>query len=301
MYNNFKTRVTMDKNKAGYLEGVISILVNASLFGLKLWAGIVSGSVALIADAWHTLSDSFSSLIVIFGIKLSAKNPDKEHPFGHGRWEQIAAIFIGFLLGIIAYEFLKDSIHNFRLKESASFGTPAIVVTIISIVLKELLAQYAFYIGRKTGNLAVKADGWHHRTDALSSVVVLIGIFFSDRFWWIDSVLGLIIALMLFYASYEIIKDAIGKLLGEEPSDEIISKVEQIINLESKTDIKPHHYHIHNYITNQELTFHIKVENNTDVFAAHELATNIENKIKEELNIIATIHIEPMGFEHSND
>lgn len=232
----------MDKNKAGYLEGVVSIIVNTGLFGLKLWAGIVSGSLALTADAWHTLSDSFSSVIVIFGVKLSSKEPDKEHPFGHGRWEQIASIFIGFLLGIIAYGFLKDSISNFQSKESANFGTLAIVVTIISIVLKEALAQYAFYIGRKTGNLSVKADGWHHRTDALSSVVVLIGIFFSDRFWWIDSLLGLIIALMLFYASYEIIKGAIGKLLGEKPSDEIIERVEQIIKVETVGDVFPHHY-----------------------------------------------------------
>jgi cation diffusion facilitator family transporter len=288
----------MNKNKAGYLEGIVSIIVNTGLFCLKLWAGIVSGSLALTADAWHTVSDSFSSIIVIISIKLSSKRPDKEHPFGHGRWEQIAAIFIGFLLGIIAYGFLKDSIINFQSKESANFGTLAIVVTIISIVVKEALAQYAFYIGRKTDNLSVKADGWHHRTDALSSVVVLIGILFSHRFWWIDSLLGLIIALMLFYASYEIIKGAIGKLLGEIPSDEIINKVEQIINEESTSDIAPHHYHIHNYISNKELTFHIKVENKMDIETAHRLATNIENEIKNELNIIATIHIEPKGVEH---
>jgi cation diffusion facilitator family transporter len=139
----------MDKNKAGYIEGFVSILVNTGLFGLKLWAGTVSGSIALTADVWHTLSDSLSSIIVIFGIKLSSRKPDKEHPFGHGRWEQIAAIFIGFLLALIAYDFLKDSILQFKTKESANFGMLAIVVTIISIVVKEGLAQYAFYICKK--------------------------------------------------------------------------------------------------------------------------------------------------------
>jgi cation diffusion facilitator family transporter len=168
-------------------------------------------------------------------------------------------------------------------------------------VVKEGLAQYAFYIGRKTDNLSVKADGWHHRTDALSSVVVLIGIFFSDRFWWIDSMLGLIIAFMLFYAAYEIIKDAIYKLLGEKPSDEIIKKVEGIITTQYSKDLFPHHYHIHNYISNQELTFHIKVENTMDIVTAHSIATDIENMIKQELNIIATIHTEPKGFDHISD
>lgn len=291
----------MNKNRAGYIEGFVSIVINTILFGLKLWAGIVSGSIALTADAWHTLSDSISSVIVIFGVKLSSKKADKEHPFGHGRWEQIAAIFIGFLLALIAYDFLKDSILHFKDKESANFGTIAIVVTIISILAKEGLAQYAFYIARKTDNLTVKADGWHHRTDALSSVVVLIGIFFTDRFWWIDSVLGIIIAFLLFYTAYEIIRDAINKILGEEPSLELIKKIETLIELKYKENVFPHHYHIHNYVNNKELTFHIKVGNKMDVLTAHDIATTIENMIKEELNITATIHIEPKGYKHKND
>ena len=291
----------MDKNRAGYIEGFVSILVNTGLFILKLWAGIVSGSIAITADAWHTFSDSLSSIIVIFGVKLSSRKPDKEHPFGHGRWEQIAAIFIGFMLAIIAYDFLKDSILQFNSKESANFGTIAIVVTIISIVANEALAQYAFYIGRITDNLSVKADGWHHRTDALSSVIVLIGIFFTDRFWWIDSVLGIIISLMLFYAAYDIIKDAIDKLLGEAPNKELIEKIEKIIELSYRENLFPHHYHIHNYISNQELTFHIKVDNKMEVLKAHEIATNIEKLIKTKLNITATIHIEPKDYEHEND
>ena len=225
---------------------------------------------------------------------MHKKGLPKGNPF-------LLIIFIGFFLGIIAFDFVKDSITNFQSKESANFGTLAIVVTIISILVKETLAQYAFYIGRKTNNLSVKADGWHHRTDALSSVVVLIGIFFSERFWWVDSLLGLVIALMLFYAAFEIVKGAIEKLLGEKPSDEIIEKVEQIIGEVSTVDIEPHHYHIHNYITNQELTFHIKVENKMDIETVHRIATSIENKIKEKLNIIATIHIEPKGVKHEND
>lgn len=291
----------MNKKKAGYLEGFVSILVNTGLFGLKLWAGIVSGSIALTADAWHTLSDSLSSIIVIFGVKLSSKKPDKEHPFGHGRWEQIAAIFIGVLLAIIAYDFFMDSILQFKTKESADFGILAIVITIISILLKEGLAQYAFYIGKKTKNLSVKADGWHHRTDALSSVIVLIGILFNDRFWWIDSALGIIIALLLFYTAYEIIKDAINKILGEEPSKELIEKIEKLIESNYDENIYPHHYHIHNYVSSQELTFHIKVDNKMDVLSAHDIATKIENTIRNELYIMTTIHVEPRSCRHEDD
>ena len=215
--------------KAGFAEGVVSVVVNTLLFALKYWAGIVTGSLAIVADAWHTMSDSISSLVLIVATALSARKPDKKHPFGHGRWEQIAAIFIGIILAIIAYDFLKDSILRLKEHTSVTFGTLAIVVTCISIVVKEGLAQYAFRLARKTGNIAIKADGWHHRSDALSSVVVLIGILLAKYFWWMDSVLGIIIALMLFYATYTIIKEAITKILGEEPSDDIIKKINDAV------------------------------------------------------------------------
>ena len=132
----------MDKSKAGYLEGTVSVVVNTLLFILKLWAGIVTGSIALTADAWHTLSDSLSSIIVIIAVKLSSKKPDIEHPFGHGRWEQIAALFIAFLLAIIAFDFLKDSVIRFRNHESIIFGTIAIVVTLSLIHISEPTRPY---------------------------------------------------------------------------------------------------------------------------------------------------------------
>ena len=291
----------MDRVKAGYTQGIVSILVNTGLFALKMWAGIVSGSIALTADAWHTLSDSISSIVVVIAVKLSSRKPDKEHPFGHGRWEQIAALFIGFLLALIAYDFLRDSILLFKNREAANFGLLAIIVTVVSVIVKEALAQYAFYIGKKTDNVSIKADGWHHRTDALSSVVVLIGILFAKKFWWIDSVLGGVIAIMLFYATYEIVKEAIGKLLGEKPSAELIEKVEKAINSVYQGDVKPHHYHIHNYVAHQELTFHIKLDNNLSLFEAHKVATDIEDKVYKLYGIIATIHIEPINYKHRLD
>lgn len=291
----------MDKARAGYIEGIVSVLANTVLFILKFWAGIVTGSIALTADAWHTLSDSLSSIIVIVAVKLSSKKPDNDHPFGHGRWEQIAALFIAFLLAIIAFDFLKDSIIQFKNHESVEFGAIAIVVTIISIIGKEALAQYAFYIGRKTNNVSIKADGWHHRTDALSSVVVLVGILFANQFWWIDSVLGVIISFMLFYATYQIAKEAINKLLGEKPSSELIEKIKNSIRQNYVEEMHLHHFHIHNYVGHQELTFHIKLKNDLSIEEGHKIADDIENIILEQFGIISTIHVEPQNFNHTSD
>ena len=285
----------MDQHsKLGYREGLVSVILNLLLFVLKYYAGIASASLALIADAWHTLSDSLTSLVVILGIKLSSKKPDKEHPFGHGRWEQISALIIAILLALIGVEFMKDAIAKLRGHEAADFGWLAYLATVASIVLKEGLARYAFYIARKTGNAAVKADGWHHRSDALSSLMVLAGLFLSPYFWWIDSVLGMLISFMLFYAAYGIIREAVNKILGEEPSEEVIGKVEQIVKAEMGNVAYPHHYHIHHYGDHIEFTFHIKVPGEETVEEAHRKATLIEMQIKTDLKIDATIHIEPL-------
>ena len=290
----------LEHKKYGYLEGIISVIVNSALFAAKLYAGIITGSIALVADAWHTLSDSLSSLVVIISVKISGQKPDSEHPFGHGRWEQIAALFIAFLLAAIAYDFAKDSILRFSHREPANFGMLAIIVTTLSIIVKELLAQYAFYIGRKTDNLTIKADGWHHRSDALSSVVVLIGIICALKFpqlWWIDSVLGLIISLMLVYAVYEIAKETVTKLLGESPSKELIEKINSAVSSLNLGDLKLHHFHIHNYVNHQELTMHIRLDGDKSIKEGHRVATAVEKKLNSNFGLHTTVHIEPLMEE----
>ncbi len=282
----------MSQNKYIYREGIISIFANLALFVLKLWAGLTSASVALIADAWHTLSDSISSVAVIVGTRLSAQKPDKEHPFGHGRWEYITAFLIALFLGFIAVEFVRDSVKHFLDHQSANFGTLAIVVTAISIVVKELLAQYALYMWRKTDNATVKADAWHHRSDALSSVVVLVGILLSDEVWWIDSALGILVAVILFYTAFGVVKESVSKILGEDISKTDEEKIQQIVADVYKDEICAHHFHLHNYGNHKELTLHVKLDPEMTIKEGHHIVTTIEKAIFRELGYITTIHIE---------
>jgi cation diffusion facilitator family transporter len=280
-------------NKYAYAEGISSIAVNLVLFALKYWAGIVTGSLALIADAWHTLSDSASSVIVVGSVRMSSKKADSDHPFGHGRYQEIAAIFIAFLLGIIAYEFLTNAIRKFIDRETTMFGPLAIAVTALSVVLKEGLAQYAYWAYRKTGMETLRADGWHHRSDALSSLVVLIGILFGNKFWWMDALLAGIISLLLFYAVYEIVRNSVNKLLGEQPDEQLIARVNEIVHQASDKDVHPHHFHLHRYGDHKELTFHIKLRESMDIASGHRVANEIEKRLRDEMGIEATIHMEP--------
>jgi len=289
----FEEAQNKKKNLLAFSEGWISIGVNILLFGLKFWAGIVSGSVAIIADAWHTLTDSISSVIVLIGIKVSKKPPDKRHPFGHGRAELISTLFVALFLGWVAIHFAAESVESLKHHELTDFGTVAIIVTIVSVVLKEALARYAFWVGRKTGFKSMKADGWHHRTDAISSLVILVGILFGRLYWWVDGVLGLAVSVMILYSGYKILQEAVSSLLGEKADPDLMEKIEKIANSVTEMDIQVHHMHLHDYVNHKELTCHIILPKDMSLEDAHEITTKIEERIFKETLIETTIHCEP--------
>ncbi len=279
------------KTKAGYTEAIVSTIANFFLFAIKLYAGITTASFAIIADAWHTLSDSISSVAVYVGFKISSRPPDSKHPFGHGRMEVIISIFVAVFLGVIGFEFLKKSVTGFFSHRAVVYSQFAIAVTIISILIKELLAQLAFYLSKKADSLLLKADGWHHRSDAISSVIILAGIFLNKYFWWMDSFLTLVVSLLIFYVAYDILNKSISNLLGERPSSDLEEELKSLICKEEK--LKFHHFHLHDYGSHKEITFHIKINPEKSVRDAHKIADCIEKKIKEKYGFETTIHIEP--------
>ena len=282
------------------IEGWLSILLNILLFILKYWAGIVTGSIAILADAWHTLSDSFTSIIVLLGVKLSKRPANEEHPFGFGRAELIASIIISVLLFVVGFNFIIESFIKLSNHEITKFGNIAIIAISISIILKEAMAKFAFWASKKSDSTVLKADAWHHRSDAISSIIILIGVFFGKYFWWIDGVLGIIVAFLIFYAAYEILKQTISPLIGKRPDDELTQKIKTICNNVSKSDVYIHHIHMHNYGKHIEITFHIQLPGDMKLEDAHSVANDIEKEIRNRLSIEATIHMEPIGDVEDN-
>ena len=280
-------------SKLAYIEGWGSIVLNMLLFAFKFWAGTVTGSIAVLADAWHTLSDSFTSVVVVVSARASSIPPDREHPFGHGRAELLGSIVIGLLLAVVAFNFVVDSVHRLNGGESVVFGVIAIAATSVSIVAKEGMAQFAFWAARKTGSVTLKADGWHHRSDAISSLVLLGGIFLGKYFWWIDGVMGIILALLIMYAAYEILKDSMDSFIGEAPDRAFRDRVVKIAADTSGRELDIHHMHIHRYGDHTELTFHIRLERSLPLEEAHRVASSIESAIRLEMKVESTIHMEP--------
>ncbi|WP_295162745.1 cation diffusion facilitator family transporter [uncultured Brachyspira sp.] len=282
------------KSKYMIIEGLVSVIINISLFAFKYTVGVFTGSLSIIADAWHSLSDCISSFIVIIGGIFSKRPPDKEHPFGHGRIELITSFIVGIMLVFIGYSFFYKAVQNILDKKTASFTAASVIAMIVSVLVKEFLAQYSLWGYRKSGSKSLYADAWHHRSDSITSIIILAGILFGKNFWWIDSVLSILVSLVIFYAAFDVIKSSVKPLIGEYPSEDIIKSINNIakeLNINSN-DTNLHHFHIHTYGDHSEITFHMRFPKDMTVFEAHNSVSIFENEIKEKLNMEPTIHIE---------
>ncbi|AEJ60433.1 cation diffusion facilitator family transporter [Spirochaeta thermophila DSM 6578] len=273
--------------------GFLSIVGNVVLFGIKLAAGLTSGSIAVVADAWHTLSDSISSIVLLVGARTARKPADDDHPFGHGRAELISTVMIGTILGMIGITFALDAVERLFHHEGAHYTDFTLWVVGFSILAKEAMAQYAFAVARKTGYSSVKADGWHHRSDALSSLLLLVGILAGGRFWWMDSALALGVSVFLGYTSYSILKEAFSPLLGEAPPEELETRIQEVVRRTQPEGPDIHHLHVHHYGRHTEVTFHVVLDGETSLRKAHEIVSVIEQDLRRELGLEATIHVEP--------
>lgn len=277
----------------GYIEGWVSIFLNTLLFVFKYWAGLATGSVAMVADAWHTISDTLTSIIVIIGFWLSSRPADSNHPFGHGRAESIASIIIATLLGVVGFNFFIESISRIVNYQPIHFSMFAIIVFGISAMLKEGLAQFSIWAGKKIGSNALKADGWHHRSDAIASVVILFGAIFGSSILWLDGVLGLGVSLLILWATYEILKNSVNVLLGQQPDKGLIEEIKTIIMSVNPNITNIHNIKLHSYGELKELTVHINLPNDMTFKEAHQISHTIENKLLNEKSIRTTVHFEP--------
>lgn len=282
------------KTTTGYIISSLSITVNVLLFALKYWVGLLTPSVAIMADAWHTLSDTLTSLVVLIGFKVSAIPPDKKHPFGHGRAELIAALIVGILLALVAFNFLVESVHRLIDRQAAVYGTLALIAVAVSVVSKEVMAQVSIRAGKRTNSPSLIADGWHHRSDAISSLLILVGIVLAGQFWWTDGVLGIMVSVLIFYATFEILKNAISHLLGEEPGKEIIAGIDDLSSKITSYDLQIHDTKMHDYGHHKELTLHIYLPAEMKLSEAHEIAQKLEIGIWKQMGIEATIHVDPL-------
>jgi len=282
-----------DSTRLGIVEGWLSTVVNFILFGVKFWVGYAVGSVSMEADAWHTLSDSLTSIVVLVGFRVTGKPADDRHPFGHGRAEAIASIIIAVLLALVGLGFLREALVRLWSYRAVSFSGISIAVFLGSVLLKEGLARFAFWAGHRLDSRALVADGWHHRSDAAASGLIVLGALLGGRLWWVDGVMGVGVSLLILYVSYGIFKKTASSLLGEAADPELERKIVEIITRTEPSASNIHHLHVHNYGNHVEITLHLKLPPDMELKRAHDVISDIEAAIRRELGMEPTIHFEP--------
>jgi len=282
----------------GALEGWASIVINLLLFVIKMLVGLSIKSVSLIADAIHTLADSATSAVVIIGFKIAKKPSDKEHPFGHGRMESVAALIVSVLLFIASVELLEKSIHTaFHPQAStASFGVILLIVG--TIIIKELMSRFSYQLGEIIDSQALKADALHHRSDVIATALVVVALI-ASRFDYnrIDGVMGVCVSLIIFYSAYSIAKEAVNPLLGEAPSKNTIKKIESLTKAHEGV-LGVHDIIFHKYGQTSIISLHIEVSDKEPVFKLHMLSEAIEEQITQKMGGTVIIHIDPINKEH---
>ncbi|MBL7106345.1 MAG: cation transporter [Phycisphaerae bacterium] len=274
----------------------VGIFVNVFLSIAKLAVGLISGSMALFADGIHSLSDMATDVAVLIGVHFGSKEPDLKHPYGHGRLETFSAVLIAFILLLVGGGMIYKASIDIESFPCKNPGWIAIIVALISIISKEILYQLTKRVAVKTHSSALYANAWHHRSDALSSVAVLIGlmsvVLFDFRYG--DRIAAIAVGLMIILMSLKIIADCFQEFNEASVDPEIIENIENIIS--SDPSIRQWHQ-LRTRLIGREvfLDLHILVDDNLNITEAHQIAENLENSLHRQIprpiNIV--VHVEP--------
>ena len=285
-----------NNEKIAIKVSVISIILNCLLTLIKFISGVISKSSAMISDSVHSLSDVLSTFVVIIGVKIANKKADSDHPYGHDRIECVSAIILSGMLFIIGALIGINGIKNVTNSSNLVMpGVLALIASIISIISKEAMYQYTIRVSKKINSAALKADAWHHRSDALSSIGSFIGILGSRLgFKIFDPLASVIISLCIIKVSIDIFKDAIDKMVDKSCDKEVIDKVISVIekneSVKNIDDIKTRQFGNKAYVDVE-----ISVDENLLLKDAHKVAEEIHNSVENEINIVkhCMVHVNP--------
>lgn len=285
-----------NNEKIAIKVSVISIILNCLLTLIKFISGVISKSSAMISDSVHSLSDVLSTFVVIIGVKISNKKADSDHPYGHERIECVSAIILSGMLFVVGALIGINGIKNVTNSSNLVMpGVLALIASIISIISKEAMYQYTIRVSKKINSAALKADAWHHRSDALSSIGSFIGILGSRLgFKVFDPLASVIISLCIIKVSIDIFKDAIDKMVDKSCDKEVIDKVISVIekneSVKNIDDIKTRQFGNKAYVDVE-----ISVDENLLLKDAHKVAEEIHNSVENEINIVkhCMVHVNP--------
>ena len=283
----------------GRLAGIVGIVCNILLCGLKLLAGLLAGSLAMIADAFNNLSDAGSSIVTLIGFKLAGAPPDKDHPFGHGRMEYLSAMGVAVLIILAGFELAGSALDKILHPAEASFSLISTIILVVSIGAKLWMALFNTRIGRMIHSDALAAAGTDSRNDVLCTGVVLvssiIGYFTHVS---LDGWVGMAVALFVIWSGFAVIRDTVSPLLGRAPDPALVEDIQKtVMSYDGVVGI--HDMIVHDYGPGRTIvSLHAEVPEDQPIRKSHDIIDNIEMELMEKFNILSCIHMDPVDNDN---
>lgn len=279
----------------GVLSGAVGIFLNLALFAGKFAAGLISGSIAITADAFNNLSDAGSSVITLIGFRMAGQKPDPGHPFGHGRIEYLSGLFVSIAILIMGFELIQSSVSKVLHPEPVAFSPVIILILAASILVKCYMYLYNRMISRKIDSAAMMATARDSLSDTVATSTVLVCTllsYFQDL--QIDGWCGILVGLFILYSGYDAARDTINPLLGQAPDPAFVKQVESLV-LSYPDILGVHDLIVHNYGPGRiMISVHAEVPADGDILALHDTIDNIEHELKSRLLCEAVIHMDPV-------
>lgn len=282
----------------GKLAGGTGIACNVILFTVKLLIGILSASMAIIADAFNNLSDAGSSVVTLFGFKLSAAPADKEHPFGHGRMEYLSALAVAALIMVAGFELAGSAIDKIVHPTLPEFNVVTLCILAVAIIVKLWMAFFYRNIGKRIHSDALMASYTDSRNDVLCTGVVLVASLVSWRFHIaLDGYVGIAVAAFVLWSGFSVMKETVSPLLGQAPDPELVQNITKtVLSYDGVTGI--HDLIVHNYGPGRVMvSLHAEVPCRADILKSHDTIDLVERELMEKYNVLACIHMDPVDTE----
>ena len=279
----------------GTLGAVVGIFLNICLFAGKYLAGFLSGSIAIMADAFNNLSDAVSSFISLIGFVFSGKKPDLDHPFGHGRIEYLAGLGVSFLILLMGVELAKNSVQKILHPVSVQISTLSIAVLSASILVKLYMAYYNHAIGKKIRSATMAATATDSLSDAAATTVVLLAmLFLAVTGINIDGYCGILVAVFILAAGIGAAKETVSPLLGQAPDPEFVKEIKELV-MQHEEVLGIHDMAVHDYGPGRVMvSLHAEVSGDGNIYELHDLIDRIERELKEKLHCETVIHMDPI-------
>ncbi len=290
------------RQKYGKLAGITGIILNVFMSVMKICAGVITGAISIISDGVNNLSDAGSSVITLLGFKLSAKKPDKGHPFGHGRMEYFSGLAVSIVIIMVAVSLFSDSIQKVIGGVVPDIGSDTVFfvtagILFLSILIKLWMAAFNRYAGKKISSVAMEATFFDSVSDCISTLVVLICLILS-RFvvdFPIDGIAGISVSLFIAYTGVRSVSDVASVLLGKAPDPKLVKEIEEYVKNYDQRVVGIHDLMLHDYGPGRKIIMlHTEVPAEGNIMELHDMVDNIENGLEEKFNCVATIHMDPV-------